>query len=299
MKEYYYTRINKALDFIDNNLSEDIKIDQVAEAASFSTFHFQRLYKALKEESPYDTILRRRLEKSVFYLKHHPELKMLEIAEKVGFGSAENFTRQFKSRFEISPSELRNNKELLNSRIYQDSSENSFHLAYDKSRELPAMEFEVELGQESERPIALIKAIFGADGSELVAAYEKLMTWYERDGKSRSKSRRHGMSIDDPDTTPANHYRYDFAVEMEEEFSSEGQIEKAVIPEGLYAIVHCQGDILKVAQAWDFLYKDWLPNSSYVPRHSPAIESFLKGPEEIGWETFDLLCCVPIEKIKE
>ncbi len=297
MKEYYYTRINKALDFIDSNLAKDIKINQVAAAASFSTFHFQRLYRALKEESPYDTILRRRLEKSVFYLKHYPQLKILEVAEKVGFGSTENFTRQFKSRFDMSPNELRNNKELLNSRIYQDSSENSFHIAYDESRELPTAEFEVEIRQESERSIALIKAIFGADGSDLVMAYEKLMAWYEKDGKRRSNSRRHGMSIDDPDTTPANHYRYDFAVEMEEEFFAEGQIEKTVIPEGLYAVIHCQGDILKVAQAWDFLYKDWLPNSGYIPRHCPAIESFLKGPEEIGWETFDIHCCMPIEKI--
>lgn len=298
MKEYYFTRINKALDFIDENLAEDIRIDQVARAASFSTFHFNRLYKALKGESPYDTILRRRLEKSVFYLKDHPELKVFEIATKTGFGSAENFTRQFKSRFNVSPNQLRNDKELLNSRIYQDSSENSFHIAYDESRKIPITEFEVEVRKESARPVALIKAIFGTDGSDLVAAYEKLMTWYEKDGKSRSKSRRHGMSIDDPDTTPANHYRYDFAVEMDDEFSAEGQIERSAIPEGLYAIVHCQGDILKVGQAWDFLYKNWLPNSDYIPRHSPAIESFLKGPEEIGWETFDLHCCIPIEQIK-
>ncbi|MBO3697052.1 GyrI-like domain-containing protein [Roseivirga sp. E12] len=297
MEDYYLTRINKAVDFIDQNLNEDLKVSEVAKAANFSTFHFQRLYKAIRNESPYDTILRRRLEKSVFYLKHHPKMKIHEIAESVGFGSIENFTRQFKARFGHSPSELKRDKSLLNSRIYQDGSENNFHLAYDKSRQLPPTQFKVEVRQEKERPVALIKAIFGADGSALVEAYEKLMAWYESDGNNRPDSKRHGMSIDDPDTTPANHYRYDFAVETDREIPKNGIIEKVIIPAGTYAFIHCQGDILKVGQAWDFLYKNWLPNSEYIPRDCPAIESFLKGPEQIGWETFDIHCCIPIEKI--
>lgn len=298
MKDYYPSRINKALDFIDENLSEDIKVSELADAANFSVFHFQRIYKALKAESPYDTILRRRLEKSVFYLKHHPEKKILEIAEIVGFGSVENFNRQFKERFGHPPNHLRKNKDLLNSRIYQEDSENSFHLAYDESRKLPESQFRVEILEQDERKVALIRAVFGADGSELIAAYEKLMAWYEVKGLNRSLSKRHGMSIDDPDTTPANHYRYDFAVETDQVSQNDDSIESAVIVGGTYAVIHCQGDIQKVGQAWDYLYKTWLPNSDYVPRHYPAIETFLKGPEQIGWETFDILCSIPIEKIK-
>lgn len=297
MKDYYLSRINKALDFIEENLSRDIKVSELANAANFSAFHFQRIYKAIKSESPYDTILRRRLEKSVFYLKHHPEMKILEIAESVGFGSSENFNRQFKKRFGQSPNQLRKDKSLLNSRIYQEDSENSFHLAYEESRKLPTTEFQVEIRELDERPVALIRAVFGADGSELLIAYEKLMAWYESGGLDRSLSKRHGISIDDPDTTPANHYRYDFAIETDVVVKTDGPVENATIKGGTYALVHCQGDILKVGQVWDYLYKTWLPNSDYVPRHHPAIESFLKGPEQIGWESFDILCSIPIEKI--
>lgn len=299
MENFYLTRINKALGYINSHLAEDIKVAQLAKAAHFSTYHFQRLYKSIKGETPYDTILRLRLEKSIFYLKHHPQKRIFEIASEVGFSSAENFSRQFKERFDHSPSQLRKQPELLNSRIYQESEENDFHLAYEESRKLTSITFEVEVQDLAPIDTGQIRAVFGADGSGLVEAYEQLMIWFEQSGESRTGSRRFGMSMDDPDVTPANFYRYDFAVAIEYEFKGEGLIEPVKIPGGLYAILHCQGDITKVAQAWDYLYKVWLPQSGYVPRHFPAIEEFLKGPEEIGWETFDILCKVPVEKIKQ
>ncbi len=297
MEDFYIHRINQSVDFINKHLDQDIKIAQLAEAAHFSLFHFQRIYKSLKGETPYETILRLRLEKSIFMLKHHKRMKINEIATETGFSSNENFSRQFKQRFGHAPSYIRKHPDLLNSRIYQESKPNDFHLAYEESRRLPLSHFNVEIKKLPPMTTALICAQFGADGSGLVEAYEKLMSWYESTGKQRTGSRRFGMSIDDPDVTPANFYRYDFAVAMENDFKEETLIKRVEIPGGLYAILHCQGDITKVAQAWDFLYKEWLPNSRYTPRHFPAIEEFLKGPEQIGWSAFDILCKIPIEKI--
>lgn len=297
MDDYYSIRINKSVDFINQHLGEDISIASLADVAHFSSYHFQRVYKAIQGETPYETILRLRLQKAVFHLKHHKKMRIGEIANEVGFPSAENFSRQFKDRFGHAPSHLRKNLELLNSRIYQENNPNNFHIACDESQNQPTKDFNVEIHESPAIQTALIKAVFGANGSGLVEAYEQLMTWYESKGNHRTGSRRFGMSIDDPGATPANFYRYDFGVEMTEKFQAEGLIEKLEIPNGLYAVVHCQGDILKVNQAWDYLFKTWLPQSTYVPRHFPAIEEFLKGPEEIGWETFDILCKIPIEKI--
>lgn len=295
---YYQQRINEVSNHINEHLQEELNVARLAEVASFSSFHFQRIYKAFKDETPYETISRLRLEKAAFLLKHHLDLKIQEIALQVGFGSVENFTRQFRQRYGFSPGKLRKNPELRNSRIYQEKPDKDFHLAYEEGRKRTPVNFKVDIQDLPPTPVALIKAVFGADGSELITAYEKLMIWYEGLGFERTGSRRFGMSVDDPEVTPANLYRYDFAVAMEDEFSVGDLIEKAEIPGGLYAVLHCEGDLAKVAQAWDYLYKYWLPQSGYVPRHYPAIEEFLKGPEQIGWERFDILCKVPIEKIK-
>jgi len=40
-----------------------------------------------------------------------------------------------------------------------------------------------------------------------------------------------------------------------------------------------------------------LPASRYEPANMPAFEVFARTPEEIGWETFDLYCCLPIVRL--
>lgn len=57
----YQIKMNKALRFINDNLDQKIRIADLAEVSHFSLFHFQRLYKAMQMETPYDTILRLRL----------------------------------------------------------------------------------------------------------------------------------------------------------------------------------------------------------------------------------------------
>lgn len=296
-KHYYQSRINKAVKFLNQNLGEELRIQQLAEVAHFSTFHFQRIYKALQNETPYETLLRLRLEKAVFLLKNHPSKKVSDIAYECGFSSIENFSRQFKGRFKCSPSAYRKDKEKQNSRIYQEENPNDFYPYIEDSRKEASPDFEVSIEHLEAIPIALIRALFGEDGSVLVQRYLELIQWAEDNQiPYQGELTRFGMSIDSIEVTPASIYRYDFALRNPNPALCGGLIEQGEIPAGLYATVHCQGSIMDVAQAWDHLYKHWLPSSSYVPLHYPAIEEFIQGPEEIGWENFNIKCRVPITK---
>lgn len=294
---HYFEALNRVLQFVDRHLAEDLSLQQLAQLSHFSPFHFQRIFKAIVGENPYEYILNRRLEKAVFMLKHRPQTSITTIAYDCGFPSPENFSRQFKARYGFTASHFRKNKKLQNSKIYQEDNPDSFYLVYQESRKAQSPNFGVVVREEQAIPIARIRASFGEDGSALLEAYQELMTWVESVDIPLPALKRFGMSIDDPEVTPSQRYRYDFAVANPKGKAVGGRIEKGVIPGGLYASLHCTGNIQRVAQAWDFLYRHWLPNSAYVPRHFPAIEAFLKGPEEIGWEQFDLLCLVPIQKL--
>ena len=57
---------------------------------------------------------------------------------------------------------------------------------------------------------------------------------------------------------------------------------------------HCVGDLDHVGRAWQYLYRVWLPNHRFEPADLPDMEMFVKLPEEIGWETFDLHICIPV-----
>lgn len=297
---YYQQRINKAVAYLSENLHDDIRISTLANVANFSVFHFQRIYKALQNETPYETLLRLRLEKAIFLLKYRKNLKISEIAFDSGFASAENFSRQFKARFGCSASAFRKNKELQNQKIHRKKSPDDFYHSIEESRQVPGPSYEVTIEKVETISVALIRAIFGTDGMILVQRYQELMAWAQsHDLPFQGPRMRFGMSVDDPEVTPANHYRYDFALRVAEKPPLEGLIEYSQIPGGNFATIHCQGKLTDVAQAWDFLYKVWLPESGYIPLHHPAIEDFIQGPEEIGWEDFNLKCRIPVVKMKD
>ena len=293
----YQTKINKALKHIDDHLGEEINVQDLANLSGFSLYHFHRIFKALTNETPYDSLLRLRLEKAVFLLKYETELKIAEIAYESGFSAPESFTRQFKARFKMSPNAFRKNKELHNSRIYQELNPDDFYIRIQNSRKLNKRSFAVEVEQLPEIPIAYSKAIFGADGSGMIEKYLHLMKWAEENKINiKGPLTRFGMSIDNPEVTPASKFRYDFALYIDADYLPVDGIEFGVIPKADYATIHVEGSLESVAQAWDYLYQEWLPNSPYVPIHYPAIEEFIQGPEEIGWENFNLKCRVPISK---
>ena len=297
---YYQLRINQAIRYLNEHLTEEVSVEQLAKAAHFSTFHFQRIYKYLQGESPYETLIRLRLERAASILKYNNADSIAFIARACGFASPEHFSRQFKDRYGVTPSSLRNEPELLNSRMYQEKFQSPYYPRGDEKIETENWNFEVVIEELDDIPVYLIRAIFGKDGSILVQRYTELIEWAESQGVPyQGPMTRFGMSIDSMDITPAPLYRYDYAITASANASLTGLIEKSSIPGGLYATVHCQGDLSKVAAAWSYLYQDWLPLSGYVPRHHPALEEFLQGPEDIGWTQFNLNCRIPISKLEK
>jgi len=43
----YIERIQKTIDYIENNIGEDITLDKLAEVASFSKFYYHRIFHAM------------------------------------------------------------------------------------------------------------------------------------------------------------------------------------------------------------------------------------------------------------
>src|SRR5690349_20016632 len=98
------------VEYIDRHLEEKLDLETLAGVAHFSPFHFHRLFGALMGEALGDYLRRRRLELAAVRLRSQLRVPVLDVALAVGFGSAEAFTRAFRSRFECSPTEWRKSK---------------------------------------------------------------------------------------------------------------------------------------------------------------------------------------------
>lgn len=120
---YAWEAIQKTLDYIENNLSKKITPKELAEIAGLSPFYFQRLFTRLVNRPVSEYIKMRRLAKCCKALKNKDN-RILDIALEFGFNSHENFTKTFKSVFNITPKEYRKNPVHLNQIIKPDLSLN-------------------------------------------------------------------------------------------------------------------------------------------------------------------------------
>jgi AraC family transcriptional regulator len=100
------TLISKAVDFIEDNLSEAIAVADMADAVSYSLYHFCRMFNQATHHTPYDYLMRRRLSQAAQALLQ-TDRKIIDIAFDYQFNSPETFSRAFKRVFGMQPSQLR------------------------------------------------------------------------------------------------------------------------------------------------------------------------------------------------
>lgn len=102
----YYETIQKAIDYIEEHLKEDISIIEIAEYVSFSVPHIYRLFKAVTGETIKVYILKRRLSCAARELKTCKR-NIADLAYEYGFESHDVFTRAFIRIYNTSPSKYR------------------------------------------------------------------------------------------------------------------------------------------------------------------------------------------------
>jgi AraC family transcriptional regulator len=99
-------RLKRVLDFIDAHLVEEISLDDLAAEACLSPFHFSRLFRTATGLSPYQYVIKRRVEAAQKMLQFN-HYSLVEIALIVGFGSQDNFTRLFRNITGLTPGQYR------------------------------------------------------------------------------------------------------------------------------------------------------------------------------------------------
>lgn len=99
---YLYQRIVRAKLFIDNNYAQAIDIDNIADEAHFSKFHFIRLFKTIYGKTPHKYLTSVRLENAIKLFRQGKPVS--DVCFLVGFESLSSFSGLFKSNTGLSPS---------------------------------------------------------------------------------------------------------------------------------------------------------------------------------------------------
>jgi AraC family transcriptional regulator len=99
-------RLKRVCEFIDANLERELRLDQLAQVACLSQYHFARAFKKATGYTVHHYLTRMRLERARKLLAAN-ESSIADIAFQCGFSSQANFTKVFVRSLDISPGRYR------------------------------------------------------------------------------------------------------------------------------------------------------------------------------------------------
>ena len=98
-------KLKEIREYIDANLDRNLKIVELAKIAQISPYHFIRLFRKSLNQTPYQYILQRRIEKGK-YLLQHSQLSAEGIAASLGFCDRSHFAKYLKRFTGLTPKQL-------------------------------------------------------------------------------------------------------------------------------------------------------------------------------------------------
>jgi AraC family transcriptional regulator len=320
LQHEYKARINRVIDYIEQHIDEELKLDKLAQVASFSRFHFHRIFAAMMGETLNQFINRLRLSRARAMLIQNPKKSITEIAFDCGFSSSATFARAFKEAHGFSASELRQDKSKIRklvsnydqqvskyrkafqvSAMYIDPTTNQQTWRIDmKNQETPQLKADVRIEELPEMNVAYVRHIgpYAGDADLFAGLWNKLCTWAApRDLLTRDGVKFMSVYYDDPDLTDDNKLRVDVCLTVPKGTQVEGEIGTMTMPGGKYAMAKFEIDSTQFRDAWAAVYAGWFPESGYQPDDRPPFELYLNDHKEHPQGLHIVEICAPVKPL--
>lgn len=257
--------LNRALSYIEENLDHTIDLSEAAGLAGCSQYHFSRMFSTLAQMPLSEYVRRRRMTLAALDLQSG-NVRVVDLAVKYGYGSADSFSRAFCSVHGVLPSQCREAPLKAYPRM-------SFQLTVTGALE---MEYRI-VPKEAFRIVGIqkrIRLIYEGINPEIQAMFESLEPETIASLKQLS-------NIDPKGVIQATlNPREDF----EEGASLEHYIGAATtkespenfqvleVPALDWAVFTCRGEFPKVMQGiWARIYTEWFPSSRYQSAPGPSL----------------------------
>ena len=298
----YIARVNTVCDYIEKHLGDDMTLNELADVAGFSVYHFHRIFAAMTGETLFCFILRLRLEHAATLLCINPAKSITQIASDCGFSSSAVFSRQFRSRFLCTPSQFRqrnsgqtqsNLSQLLRNSGKELTAQNGYN--GNKNGRL-AMNPEIKIEKMNDTRVAYLRYVgpYAGDTALFEGLYQRLHAWALPRGIDVSTT--FIMYHDDPAITEEQKLRVSVCVPIAGDVAVSGEMCEMTIAGGDYAVGRSslRGD--EFGEAWKQMC-EWFSKSGYMPAAQPSFERCTaECYDQEGRMQVDI--CMPVEPMK-
>jgi len=274
----YTQRINKVAEYINRHLDEPIELKTLADIAHLSHFHFCRIFKVLKGESPIAFIARLRIETAAQLLRYST-LPIEQIAFNIGYETPASLSKAFKNQYGITPTEYRTNKDI-----------------YIMRKEIinPDLALKAPKIVTLEPKNLIYVALTGAYGSlDYGKAYEQLWAVIKAQKLFTKGIESICISYDDPKITEGSLQRSDVCLAIHKPATPQEEVSCKTLAGGKYAVFFYQGSYENLSQVYDTAVR-WVIDHEYTLREEPFFEKYLNDARRTPKEKLKTEIYIPI-----
>ncbi|MCX6083602.1 MAG: AraC family transcriptional regulator [Caldiserica bacterium] len=263
----YLRDVQRAADYIEDHLDEDVTTADVADVVGLSMWHFHRIFHAVTGATIQEYVRLRRLDRAAHVLLE-TKRRIVDIAFDGRFESQEAFSRAFRKAYGMPPGKFRSSGR---------------HLEYLGIHRLTTARLRHLQGGITMEPSNATKAAFTVVGmeyhgrnenKEIPALWESFLPRMDEIQHQVNTDESFGLCISDPDYKQTGVFRYMAGQGVTKGAAVPDGMVAVTVPEATYAVFTHRGTLETLRQTYDYIYGTWLPTSGRELADTPDFELY-------------------------
>ncbi len=268
----WLNQFNEAINYIEEHLTDEIDMNNIAQIAKCSSFHFQRMFSYMADLPLSEYIRRRKMTRAAFDLQNTDE-KIIDIALKYGYSSPTAFNRAFQGVHGVAPSSAREGNVFLKS--------------------YPPISFKITIRGEAEMNYRIEKKesfrVVGVSEHYLFSmeeTFQKVPLFWQKVAMEGTIGKLATMMGKPPFgllgvSACMEGTDFDYYIAVSTDTKDLEGFAEYTIPECTWAIFECIGALPNAMQSLQKrIVTEWLPASGYEYANAPDIEVYLEGNQQ-------------------
>ena len=272
-------RLNASLNYIEEHLTEEIRIEELARIACCSSYHYQRMFTYIAGLPLSEYLRRRRMSIAAVELQQS-EIKVIDLALKYGYTSPTAFNRAFQSVHGLAPSAVRKpgcsvkTFPPISFRITVKGVE-EMNYRIEKKEAFRIVGLSAPIKSNTEENFSVVPQLWGRAAEE---------GWI---GKLAAMMNAKPMGILGVSACFENE-NWKYFISVATDLPAEDPLEEYVVPAFTWAIFSGEGVCPQAIQDLERrIVTEWLPTSGYEYDNGPDIEVYLEpDPSQARFEVW-------------
>lgn len=279
----WITRLNSAVNYLEEHLTDELDYEQLGKLACCSSYHFQRMFGYMAGVPLSEYVRRRRMSRAAADLQSR-DAKVIDIAAKYGYDSPTAFNRAFQSVHGFAPSQAREPGHVLTS-----FPPISFQITIKGATQ---MEYRIET-KEAFRIVGISAPI----EQDISKNFETVPAMWGKAASDGTMPRLCALMNSAPMgvlgvcvcNEAADRWRYFIAVASTQ--PADG-LDEYIVPALTWAIFPGSGTNVSIQQLEQRILTEWLPTSGYEYAAGPDVEVYMNAdPANAKYEVW-----IPVRK---